>query len=84
MGAFQNHTWARKSGSSLIINIVYKLHLSMYEKDSLCGISKVPFYTKYLTHTLKDVYFVEKWRFKSFHIYKLEGFFVTTLVSYIS
>ena len=29
------------------------------------------FHTKYLTHTLKDVKFVKKWRFKSTHVYKL-------------
>ena len=40
----------------------------MYGLDILCGISKVPFEIphKYLTHTLKDVYFIHSWKFKSY------------------
>ena len=41
----------------------------MYGSDILCGIStgtfEMKFHTKYLTHTLKDVAFIHKWKFKS-------------------
>ena len=45
----------------------------MYELDILCGISKVPF--KIPHKILKDVYFVEKWRCKSSHVYELVNVF---------
>ena len=35
------------------------------------------FHTKYLTHTLKDVQCLEKWRFKSSQIYELVSVFET-------
>ena len=43
----------------------------MYGKDILCGISNVPFEIRHKIsyHTLKDVYFLEKWIFKSSQIY---------------
>ena len=39
------------------------------------------FHTKYLTHTLKDVLFIEKWKFESPKIYQLVGVFEMTLCS---
>ena len=41
------------------------------------------FHTKYLTHTLIDMYFVEKWRFKSSQIYELVNVFATSPSVYI-
>ena len=52
----------------------YKNHVFQCTGKIFCvEFQKAPlkFHTKYLTHTLKDVYFVEEWRFKSFQIYKL-------------
>ena len=44
----------------------------MYGLDILCEFQMYPlkFYTKYLTHTLKDVWFIEKLKFKISHIYE--------------
>ena len=50
----------------------------MYGQDILCGISKEPFEIphKISYHTLlKDVWFVEKWRFKKSEIYELVSIF---------
>ena len=51
----------------------------MYGQDILCGISKVPFEIphKMSYHTLKDVYFICRWNFKSSEIQGLASIFET-------
>ena len=49
----------------------------MYGQHILCGISKYPlkFHTKYLSQTLKDVDFIQRWNLKSSEIQEPIGVF---------
>ena len=59
-GLFQKRLRALKSKSSWNFNVVYKLHLSMYGWDILCGTSKVPFE---IPHKISNPY-TERWGFR--------------------
>ena len=59
--ALEFSTWYK----SCIFQCMSKIYCVEFQRYPL------KFHTKYVIHTLKDVWFVEKWRFKSFYIYKL-------------
>ena len=56
---------------------LHKNHIFQSMGKIFCVEFRYPlkFHTKYLTHTLKDVLFVEKWRFKSSQVYELVNVF---------
>ena len=53
---------------ALKISMLYKIHIFQRMGKIFCvEFQRVPlkFHTKYLTHTLKDVDFILRWKFKS-------------------
>ena len=61
-GAFQKHLWALK------FSPVNKIHIFQCMGKIFCvEFQRYPlkFHTKYLTHTLKDMIFIQHWNFKS-------------------
>ena len=59
-GGFKN-TYELLNPRALKISMLYKNHIFQCMGKIFC----VEFHTKYLTHTLKDVYFIHRWKFKS-------------------
>ena len=48
------------------------LKISMLHKNHIFPFMGKKFHTKYLTHTLKDVNFIHRWRFKSSQVFLLK------------
>ena len=64
--------------TALKISMLYKNHIFQCMGKIFCvEFQKVPlkFHTRYLTHTLKDVDFIHRWKFKSSYIYELISVF---------
>ena len=75
--AFQKHLWTLKSKSELLnvraltFSSVNKIHIFQCMGKIFCvEFQRYPlkFHTKYLTHALKDMLFIQHWNFKSSQI----------------
>ena len=66
-GVFKN-TYALLNLRALKISVLYKNHIFQWMGKIFCVEFQrvsLKFHTKYLTHTLKDVDFIHRWKFKS-------------------
>ena len=86
---WQCHTFWQTPASKMLVNlgalkssILNKVHIfQCIDEFFLCGISKgtLKFHTKYLAYTLKDMIFIQCWKFMSSQIHKIVCVFETLL-----